>query len=68
MTRIIGENIKNIPWEDKPDDCTEVFWRSKLNPILTKKAVKYANSIMNSAVVTYNGGFAGIFRIDDTTR
>ena len=31
MTKIIGENIKNMPWEEKPEGCKEVFWRSKKN-------------------------------------
>ena len=69
MTKVInGIEIKNMPWEERPKDCTEVFWRSKLNPILTKKDVPLANSIMNSSVVPFEDGFAGVFRVDDTTR
>ena len=66
--KIIGEELKNLPWEECPEGCNDVFWRSKKNPILTKKCVPYANSIFNSAVVPFGSGFAGIFRVDDTTR
>jgi len=66
--KIIGNEVVNMPWEEKPKDCEQVFWRSDKNPILTKKDVPYANSIMNSAVVPFEGGFAGVFRVDDTTR
>lgn len=63
MTKVInGMKINNMPWEEKPADCSEVFWRSSLNPILTKKAVPYANSIMNSAAVPFEDGFAGVIQ------
>jgi beta-1,4-mannooligosaccharide/beta-1,4-mannosyl-N-acetylglucosamine phosphorylase len=57
-----------IPWEDRPSGTTEVVWRSSLNPILTRDAVPGANSIFNSAVVPFEEGYAGVFRVDDTTR
>jgi len=42
-----------------------VFKRYKGNPIITAKAVPRANSIHNSAVVSFEGGYAGIFRVDE---
>lgn len=42
----------------------EVFKRHEGNPILTAKNLKGANSIFNSAIVRFGGGFAGIFRVD----
>jgi beta-1,4-mannooligosaccharide/beta-1,4-mannosyl-N-acetylglucosamine phosphorylase len=57
-----------IPWEDRPFGTTDVVWRSSLNPILTRDAVPGANSIFNSAVVPFEDGYAGVFRVDDTTR
>ena len=65
MTKIIGENIKNMPWEEKPEGCKEVFWRSKKNPIITKDLVNGASTILNSAAVVFGDGFAGVFRVDD---
>ena len=57
-----------IPWEDRPSGTTDVVWRSSLNPILTRDAAPGANSIFNSAVVPFEDGYAGVFRVDDTTR
>jgi len=41
-----------------------VFKRYKGNPIVSAKAVPYANSIHNSAIVQFGKGFAGVFRVD----
>ena len=62
---IIGEALPNIPWEERPEDCKDVLWRSEKNPILTRDSVPVANSIFNSAVIPYKGEFAGVFRIDN---
>jgi len=42
-----------------------VFKRYKGNPIITAKNVPRANSIHNSAIVEHDGGYAGIFRVDE---
>ncbi|MCK5451072.1 MAG: glycosidase, partial [Candidatus Omnitrophica bacterium] len=42
-----------------------VFKRYKGNPIITANAVPRANSIHNSAVVSFENGYAGIFRVDE---
>ncbi len=69
MAKVInGESIKNLPWEEKPEGCCDVVWRSAKNPIITRDAVKNANSIFNSAMVPFEGGFKGVFRCDDITR
>lgn len=60
--------LVNIPWEERPPESTETVWRSRMNPIITRAAVPGINSIFNSAVVPYQGGFAGVFRCDNTAR
>ncbi len=65
---IIGSPLPNIPWEDRPSGCSDVVWRYSRNPIITRDAVPGANSIFNSAVVPFNGAFAGVFRCDNTAR
>ncbi|MBO9369588.1 MAG: glycoside hydrolase family 130 protein [Chloroflexi bacterium] len=60
--------MPNIPWEDRPPGCSDVVWRYSRNPIITRDAVPGANSIFNSAVVPFNGAFAGVFRCDNTAR
>jgi beta-1,4-mannooligosaccharide/beta-1,4-mannosyl-N-acetylglucosamine phosphorylase len=67
-TEVVGLELPNIPWEERPQGYNEVVWRSKKNPIITRDAVRGANSIFNSAVVPFNGAFAGVFRCDSTTR
>ncbi|RME33856.1 MAG: glycosidase [Thermoflexia bacterium] len=68
MVQAIGPALPNIPWEDRPPGCSDVVWRYSKNPIVTRDAVPGANSIFNSAVVPFNGKFAGVFRCDNTAR
>ncbi len=65
---IIGEPLPNIPWEDRPAGAKGVVWRSERNPIIPRDLIPCSNSIFNSAVVPYNGAFAGVFRVDDMGR
>jgi len=65
---LMGPELPHIPWEERPNGCNEVVWRSKKNPIITRDAVPDANSIFNSAVVPFEDGFAGVFRCDNTAR
>jgi len=57
-----------IPWEDRPTGSVEVVWRSSRNPIIARNRIPRANSIFNSAVVPFDDGFAGVFRVDDRSR
>ncbi len=66
--RIIGESVSNMPWEDRPADCNKAMWRYSQNPIIPRDLIPTSNSIFNSAVVTCQGAFAGVFRCDDTAR
>lgn len=68
MEIINGSAINNIPWADKPEGCKDVLWRSNLNPIIPRDILPDSNSALNSAVVPYNNGFAGVFRIDNKCR
>jgi beta-1,4-mannooligosaccharide/beta-1,4-mannosyl-N-acetylglucosamine phosphorylase len=68
---INGSSLPNIPWEDRPsssDPQKELMWRYSKNPIIPRNVTRYSNSIFNSAVVPFKGGFAGVFRCDDTSR
>ena len=60
--------LPNIPWEDRPAGSSAVVWRSSRNPIVRRDLLERSNSIFNSAVVPFGKGFAGVFRVDDTTR
>jgi len=65
---IIGPKLANVPWEDKPEGCKDVVWRSVLNPIIPRNLLPSSNSIFNSAVVPFKEKFAGVFRCDDNRR
>jgi len=66
--KIIGQDLPNIPWEDKPKGYNKVVWRSDKNPVIPRDLIPTSNSIFNSAVVPFKDGFAGVFRCDDTAR
>jgi beta-1,4-mannooligosaccharide/beta-1,4-mannosyl-N-acetylglucosamine phosphorylase len=65
---IIGDPLPNIPWEERPPGSEGVVWRYSENPVIPRDLIPGANSIFNSAVVPYQGKFAGVFRVDDTSR
>lgn len=65
---IIGDPLPNIPWEDKPVGSWDVMWRYSGNPVIPRNLIPSSNSIFNSAVVPYQGRFAGVFRCDDRRR
>ncbi len=68
MAKIIGANIPDIPWEDKPAGFEYPVWRYSGNPVITRDNLHMANSIFNSAVVPFGSGFAGVFRADIRSR
>ena len=64
MAKIIGKELKNIPWQDKPEGYRYPVWRYTENPIIKRDDLFMSNSIFNSAVVPFGNGFAGVFRVD----
>jgi beta-1,4-mannooligosaccharide/beta-1,4-mannosyl-N-acetylglucosamine phosphorylase len=67
-TTIVGSALLNIPWEKKPENCSDVVWRSSRNPIIPRDLLPGSNSIFNSAVVPFRDEFAGVFRVDNKKR
>ena len=65
MAKIIGNELKNIPWEERPEGHFMPVWRYSGNPIIGRHATKRSNSVFNSAVVPFGDGFAGVFRCDN---
>lgn len=66
--KIIGNQLSNIPWEEKSANSSDVLWRYSNNPIIKRDAIPTSNSIFNSAVVPFGDGFAGVFRCDNKAR
>ena len=63
-----GQSLPSIPWEDKPAGSLDVVWRYSRNPVIPRNLIPSSNSIFNSAVVPFEGRFAGVFRCDDRWR
>lgn len=66
--QVFGQAIPNLPWEEPPTGCREIFWRYSRNPVIPADRLPTSNSVFNSAVVPFRGEFAGVFRCDDTQR
>ena len=66
--KIVGAPLPNMPWEDRPEGSKEVLWRYSKNPVIPRDILPTSNSVFNSAVVPFKGGYAGVFRCDDTNR
>ncbi len=66
--KIVGSDIPNMPWQERPAGNTEPLWRYDANPVIPRNLIPCANSIFNSAVVPFEGKFAGVFRVDDRAR
>lgn len=64
MAKIIGKNLPDMPWQDKPQGYQHPVWRYTNNPIIKRDAIPTSNSIFNSAVVPFEGKYAGVFRCD----
>ncbi|GKX29739.1 glycosidase [Vallitalea longa] len=64
MTKIIGNSLPSIPWQDRPEGYEMPIWRYDNNPIIKRDAIPSSNSIFNSAVVPFKDGYAGVFRCD----
>jgi beta-1,4-mannooligosaccharide/beta-1,4-mannosyl-N-acetylglucosamine phosphorylase len=60
--------LPGIPWEERPSGSSSVLWRYSQNPVINRDATATSNSIFNSAVVPFQGKFAGVFRCDDRQR
>ena len=62
--KIIGENLENMPWEDKPQGYEGPVWRYSKNPIIDRNPAKGIARVFNSAVVPWEDGYIGVFRAE----
>lgn len=56
--------MATIPWEERPEGCTDVVWRYRENPIIARNPIPKSGRVFNSAVMAYEDGFIAILRID----
>ena len=45
-----------MPWEERPEGCSDVMWRYSKNPVIGRYHIPSSNSIFNSAVVPFGDG------------
>ncbi len=62
--KVIGQSIPNLPWQDRKPGSNEIIWRYTENPIISWNPFKAAARVYNSAVVSVDGKFKGVFRCD----
>lgn len=65
---IVGDALPNIPWQERPTATSDVMWRYSDNPVVGARAIRASTYIHNSAVIPFEGKFAGVFRIDNRAR
>ena len=41
MAKIIGKELANIPWQEKPQDYPRPVWRYTENPIIDRYAIQH---------------------------
>ncbi len=61
---IIGNDLPNMPWQERPAGCSDIIWRYDHNPVIGRKPLKCAGRIFNSAILPYQNEFIGVFRAD----
>ena len=62
--RMVGEPLRNVPWQPKPAGHQGVVWRHDSNPITPRNPTPKIARVFNSSVVPYGDGFIGVFRAD----
>ncbi len=60
--KIIAPPLPDMPWSEKPEDCTAPMWRHPENPIIKRNPLPDVARIFNSAVIPYENGYVGVFR------
>ena len=63
-TMIIGNDLPDMPWEDRPADSSDIVWRYSANPIIGWNPIPKAARVYNSAIVPFGDSYAGVFRAD----
>ena len=46
-------SLPNIPWQNRPGNCSAPVWRYTENPIISRNPIPDVARIFNSAVIPY---------------
>jgi len=61
---IVGQPVPNLPWQDRPEGCSDVVWRYSENPIIGWNPGGRMSRVFNSAAWPHEDAFVGVFRAD----
>lgn len=64
--KVVGQNIPNMPWEERPENASGPIWRYSKNPIIKRNPIEGIARIFNSGVVYKDGEYVSVFRAEDT--
>ena len=62
MSKIIGQALPGIPWEEKPEGYQMPLWRYSKNPIIGRDGNRISNSVFNSGGQRRKADNGGIYR------
>lgn len=62
--RIIGADVPNMPWQERPVGNPDPVWRCEANPIIDRRPFGQVSRAYNSAAIALDGKFIGVFRCD----
>jgi beta-1,4-mannooligosaccharide/beta-1,4-mannosyl-N-acetylglucosamine phosphorylase len=65
--RIIGQNLGNIPFQERGAEDGGPVWRYKNNPVIGRHPLPGVARVFNSAVVPFKGEYIGVFRAEEET-
>ena len=61
--KLYTPKIKAMPWQEPEGTCTGApIWRYTENPIIGRNPIDHVARIFNSAVISYENSFIGVFR------
>lgn len=59
---LTGGSLKNIPWQERPDNHYAPIWRYTENPVIGRNPAPGVARIFNSAVAPYGDAFIAVLR------
>ncbi len=68
MSSSIDLAASTMPWQARPASCDSTVWRDDRNPLIRPGHFPGVLGIFNSAVVEFNGTYAGVFRVEKRRR
>ena len=62
--KIVGNVNIDMPWQDKPEECSMPMWRYSKNPVIKRNPIPGVARIFNSAVAQYEEAYVAVLRAE----